>query len=328
MLPTSDCRNLLFQMAFALHVAGDRFGLKHYDIKLLNFLTQSARDSTIVESDHPHVVLRYGLGSRVFRLRMHPSSAHVAKLADYGTSVMRTDTDGHPVSIGQFTTLENSPPEFLILGNCARQGFGHDCFGLGLCMLHLFTGHGPYEEILDKVYCPENLKAKLRKIWRLRSHDVIRSVMLDSDENGREVEDETLYDTLYRFLVLFGIPEKCMQFGREKHGKVWCAIASNLLPPKRLRSKKCSDEVVFVQDRVKFSLADGTGKRIANAHRRLEEMDGAMDLLLSLVSFDPETRATPLDVINSRFVADLLEDINTLYSKEDIVKPYMGYLTH
>lgn len=101
MLDPWDCRNMLFQMAFALHVAGDRFGLKHYDVKLLNFLLQSAKDPAIPDEDHPHVVLRYGVGSHVFRLRMHQSAANIVKIADYGTSIMRTDTDGHPVSIGK-----------------------------------------------------------------------------------------------------------------------------------------------------------------------------------------------------------------------------------
>ena len=61
-----------------------------------------------------------------------------------------------------------------------------------------------------------------------------------------------------------------------------------------------------------------------------QEMDGAMDLLLSLVCFDPSKRATPLDVINSRFMAALVEtadDANT-YDNNDIVKSYMSYLTN
>ena len=266
MLSPLDCRNLLFQMAFALFVAADRFGLKHYDVKLLNFFLQSATDSSIPVREHPHVVLRYGVGSHVFRLRMHPSSAHIAKLADYGTSVMRTDTDGQPVSLGQFTTLENTPPDYLILGNAAEQGYGHDCFGLGLCMLHLFTGHAPYEEILEDVLCPENLKGKLRKIWRQKSHNVIRSVMFDNDENGTEVEDQTLYNTLYRYLVLFGIPEN--HFDSKNHGKVWNAINTTLLCPKGSR-KKCPDTDVFNKDRKEFSLAVGSDERIAYARQRL-----------------------------------------------------------
>ena len=269
MLSTWDFRNLLFQMAFALHVAGDRFGLKHYDVKLLNFFLQSAKDPTIADDDHPHVVLRYGVGSHVFRLRMHPSKALIAKLADYGTAVLRTDTDGQPITIGQFTTFENTPPDFLILGNFAEQGYGHDCFGLGLCMLHLFTGHAPYEEILEEVVCPENLKGKLRKIWKEKSHDVIRSVMIgDISEDGNESEDETLYNTLYRFLVLFGIPE--YQFCFKEHGKVWRAINETLLLPSETKCKKCPDALIFEEDRKKFSLSQGNDERIAAARRRLE----------------------------------------------------------
>ena len=258
MLTPFDCRNLLFQMAFALHVAAERFSLKHYDVKLLNFFLQSATDSTIDIDDHPHVVLRYGVGSNIFRLRMHPSAAYIAKLGDYGTVVIGSDTDGKPISIGQFTTLENTPPDYLILGNAAEQGGGHDSFGLGLCLLHLFTGHCPYEEILDDVFCPDNLKGKLRTIWKQRSHNVIHSVMMDN--NG--MEDHTLYDTLYRFLVLFGIPEH--QFLRKNH--VWRAIDSTL---NSRRLIKGSDREAFIRAREKYSLSDGTDKRIAGARRRL-----------------------------------------------------------
>ena len=85
----------------------------------------------------------------MFHLRMHSSTALIAKLADYGTSVLKTTSDGFPITAYQFTTLENTPPDYLILGNNAKQGHGNDCFGLGLCMLHLFTGHEPYEVILQ-----------------------------------------------------------------------------------------------------------------------------------------------------------------------------------
>jgi hypothetical protein len=36
-------------------------------------------------------------------------------------------------------------------------------------------------------------------------------------------------------------------------------------------------------------------------------MEGGMELLMSLVDFDPQQRATPLDVMNSRFMAPLRE---------------------
>ena len=52
-----------------------------------------------------------------------------------------------------------------------------------------------------------------------------------------------------------------------------------------------------------------------------------MELLLSLVSFDPNTRATPLDVINSSLMAELIEDDSILYPEDDIVKSYTAYST-
>lgn len=259
----SDCRNLLFQMAFALFVAGRQLEMKHYDIKLLNFFLQSALDDSTPEYLHPHVVLRYGVGSSVFRLRMPPSTALVVKLADYGTSVLRSDCDGQPISIGQFTTFENTPPEYLILGNDAKQGYGHDCFGLGLSMLHLFTGHCPYEEILEDVVCPEALKIKLRRIWKSHTHDIIRSAMMYEDSDGIEVEDETFYHTLYRFIVLFGMPKKKIK-GEGRDNKVRRAIKSTLLKP------GCHDASAFEAHRCIFSLATGNNEIIANARRRLE----------------------------------------------------------
>ena len=59
----------------------------------------------------------------------------------------------------------------------------------------------------------------------------------------------------------------------------------------------------------------------------LQKINGAMGLLLSLVSFDPKTRATPLDVINSTFMADLIEDETSYYGEGDIVKSYTAYST-
>lgn len=232
-LDSNEARIILFQMAFALHAASDRFGLKHYDVKLLNFFLQSVKgtegeeDEESVSSSEKkkeksvlptHTTLRYGIGSHVFNLRMRTNRACIVKLADYGTAEILSDSDGSPVTLAQFTTLENTPPEYLLEGDSAKQGHRHDCFGLGLCMIHLFTGHAPYEEILEDVVCPPNLKKKLRKIWvednsssGFSEFEVVKSVILSDmyeDEEGNIVgePDEILYDTLYRYLVLFGIP--------------------------------------------------------------------------------------------------------------------------
>jgi len=84
---------------------------------------------------------------------------------------------------------------------------------------------------------------------------------------------------------------------------------------------------VFTLDQERFSLSEGSDERIANARSRLEGMDGAMELLLSLVSFDPNKRATPLDVINSRFMAALIEDDAVIDCESDIIKSYTAYQT-
>ena len=61
-------------------------------------------------------------------------------------------------------------------------------------MLHFFKRHAPYEDILDQVFCLDALKRKLRKIWKKKSYNIICTVMLDNDQ---QIENHTLYDTLY-----------------------------------------------------------------------------------------------------------------------------------
>ena len=339
MMPVDEARGLLFQMAFALHAAADRFSLKHYDVKLLNFFLQ-----TFPKVDSKYTFLRYGLGSHVFTLRMSTSRALVAKLADYGTANVQAESNGQPVTIGHFTTLENTPPDFMILGDAASQSHGHDAFGLGLCMLHLFTGHAPYEEILDDVYCPSGLKKKLRKIWEdegSSGYDVIRSVILadvEKDDDGVIIEGEpdgTFYDTFYRYLVLFGIPEDKFQI--KQYGRVWRAVSSSVgcdIKQSRgygrnvLAWKSCPDAIQYASDCREYSLERGTNKYIARARNRLLSVEGGMELLHSLVHFDPEKRASATDVLNATFMAPLREGSNgPQYDDSDHVLSFMAYST-
>jgi serine/threonine protein kinase len=338
-MPIDETRALLFQMAFSLHAAADRFSLKHYDVKLLNFFLQ-----TFTNVDSNHTVLRYGLGSHVFSLRMPTSRALVAKLADYGTANVQAESNGQPVTIGHFTTLENTPPDYMILGDAACQGHGHDAFGLGLCMLHVFTGHAPYEEIMEEVYCPSGLKKKLKKIWEdegSSGYDVIRSVILadvEKDEDGVAVEgepDETFYHTFYRYLVLFGIPADKFQI--KNYGRVWRAVSSSIESCSTAKKgygrsaaakKCCPDATQFANDQWKYSLSSGSNEYIARARRRLESMEGGLELLISLVNFDPEKRATATDVLNSSFMAPLREGYpGASIQEDDYVLSYMAYAT-
>lgn len=279
-IPPVEARQLLFQMAFSLHAAADRFSLKHYDVKLLNFFLQG------VKSDKSgDVVMRYGLGEHTFALRSAPGEGVIAKLADYGTANIDSGSCGQPVTIAQFTTLENTPIDFLILGDAAYQGHGHDCFGLGLCMLHLFTGHAPYEEILEDATCPQNLKRELRMLWENEGesdYSVIRSLILSDvykDEEGHIIEgepDEVLYDTLYRFLVLFGIPDLP---ARSSGSKVLSAVKRTLEGGKSVKGKsrtygskknQQNDITQYTRDCRKYSLVRGSNKYVARARDALE----------------------------------------------------------
>lgn len=324
-------RNLLFQVAFALHAAADRFSLKHYDVKLLNVFLQDARNiSQSTKSLTGDVVLRFGVGSKVFGLKMPNSKAIVAKLADYGTADVKSESNGQPVTIAQYTTLENTPPDFLILGDEAKQGHAHDCFGLGLCMLHLFTGHAPYEEILEDITCPTKLKERLRHLWEDENSDeysVIRSVILSdvyTDEDGNEfgTPDETFYHTLYRYCVLFGIPQ------RRQCSKVWRVLTDCLegtCTKGKRRTRRGVEANQYAKDRREYSLSHGNNIYIARCRQQLEAMHGGMELLMSLVSFDPDQRASALDVLNSEFMAPLIETADTTYQKNDIVHDFMAF---
>ena len=309
-----QARNVLFQISFALYAAAEKFSLKHYDVKLLNVFMQR-----ISQNNGNNVILRYGLGEHIFALESSREDAIIAKLADYGTANVDCTTNGQNVTIAQFTTLENTPPDFLILGDDALQGHGHDCFGLGLCMLHLFTGHAPYEEILEEVTCPANLKKELRRIWENEEetqYSVLRSIVLADvfkDEDGQVIEgeaDDTLYDTLYRYLVLFGIPDDSSALS---NSKVMAAVKTTLLFEGRQKKgrgrnrKNLSDAKKFTGDCNKFSLSHGSNKYISRARMSLFAMDGGMDLLMSLVHFNPTYRKSALDVLNSEFMAPLRE---------------------
>lgn len=325
---------LVFQTAFALHAAADKFSVKHYDIKLLNVFMHRYKNM------RGNLVLRYGLGCHMFSLSMPPSQALIAKVADYGTANISPQSTGQPVTIAQFTTIENTPPDFFILGDHAKQGHGHDCFGLGLCMLHLYTGHAPYEEILEDVKCPAGLKKKLRKIWEdetTEGYDVLRSVILSDvykDEVGNIIDgepDETPYDTLYRFLVLFGVPET--PFEQKKCPKVWKAIFESLLPAKSksgkpLRMKQNSDATRYHRDCRKYSILKGSNKHITRARKGLKSTTGGLDLLLSLCSFDPSSRASALEVLNSPFMTNLIEAEGQTYAPEDTVQSYTAFSMH
>jgi hypothetical protein len=112
--------------------------------------------------------------------------------------------------------LENTAPEFLFLGSkVSTCSFAADTFALGLSFLHLLTGVAPYEELMADIRCPDILKRRLRNIWitddESSPYFVISEVLSSLQDDSTEILDggvvDVLYDTLYRYVVLFGVPD-------------------------------------------------------------------------------------------------------------------------
>ncbi|KAL4152383.1 hypothetical protein PRNP1_009314 [Phytophthora ramorum] len=294
-----------FQMVFGLYCARDKFNLRHCDIKLLNFfLKDIGRANPSKTPGAADIVLNYLLEDSCFVLRMPASFSYYVKLADYGSADSNSDNLGKPVTIDQFATLENSPVEFLLEGDAAEQSYAADTFSLGLCLLHLFTGSAPYEELLDAVHCPAELLKDLKFLWtstrKNSGFSVIKSVARGDDEN-------TLCHTLYRYIVLFGLPE---QNPSETRGidKVWQLLLKHLRPedsavnyPQRRSRRNAGSKGTcphsktkdqYVRDQSLYSLKNGSNDIIRRCREGLERVPGAMDLLKKLVGFNPSQRPT------------------------------------
>ena len=170
-LTVGAAQAMLFQMAFALYVARHQCAMRHYDVKLLNFFLASA--PRIGDGDTVARALGYRLGDRVYVVDLVGDASHVAKLADYGTADVSEGTLGAPVTADQFTTLANTPIAF-------------DC--------------------VAALSCPPALIKRIRNAWYGEggadkvTFTALQTVLEDDD-------DDTLFHTLYRFLVLFGLPE-------------------------------------------------------------------------------------------------------------------------
>ena len=71
-------------------------------------------------SDQKNIIeMRVGFGRQVYCLPLLVNGKELVKLADFGTSVVGVGGLGDPITVQQFTTLENTPPEFF---SAAGQG--------------------------------------------------------------------------------------------------------------------------------------------------------------------------------------------------------------
>ncbi|GBG34726.1 Serine/threonine-protein kinase ksp1 [Hondaea fermentalgiana] len=324
---------LFSQMVFALLIGHRELGLRHYDIKLLNyFISDGATDST-------SYCMRVNDGLTL----EDASSGLVAKLADYGTAYTGPSA-AQSLCVDHFTTLENAPPEFMMLGDAASPECA-DAFALGLCMLHLFTGACPYEEMMASVRCPIGVKRVLKRIWANSpaveetesesgetSSKVSRSTSRTHEESEEEAEKETkkmdekdnetntraswsilqqvccddpedtLHDTLYRYVVLLGLPEQDSTLGSSEVGQ---ALHSLLAPKGSKRTTKAMEQ--FELDRAQFALESGEHPLIARAASRLASVPGSMKLLQGLMAWNPEDRFSDYEQVLKHEALERLE---------------------
>ncbi|KAJ0407948.1 hypothetical protein ATCC90586_006320 [Pythium insidiosum] len=304
-----------FQMVFGLYCARERYQLRHCDIKLLNFFLKDISRKGLACAPDESLVLRYWLGETQFDVRMPATFSYWVKLADYGTADSTTANLGQPVTLDQFTTLENTPIEFLLEGDAATQSFAADTFSLGLCLLHLFTGRGPYEELVEPVRCPPLLLQDIKRLWMSTKKNSGFTVL---KRVARDDPDDVLIHTLYRYLVLFGLP---LSNPSEKRGidRVWNILVQHLRPSPddgdgagARRSRRAtakpqgpSPKAQFDDDRAAFGLDIGSNAIIAHARERLSSVPGAPQLLASLVAFDPTERPTLKSVLHHEIFASL-----------------------
>ncbi len=156
------------------------------------------------------------------------------------------------------------------------------------------------------VCCPLDLRNALAKVYSENDEfGVIVDVILSQNEPDEAVdseeekeEDDTLFNTFYRMLVLFGMPLK-EEYERAygEDNLVWKAATSILLPEKRSRrQRKTASMKQFSLHCKQWSLTAGYEAPIARARERLDTVPGAMDLLLSMASWDPSVRPTMFKV--------------------------------
>ena len=382
-------RPLAFQMVFSLYAAQKEFDMRHYDVKLLNFLLKrmpecvrpsgDGIDDGGEEEEERETTVCYGVCGQRFVLRF-PAGCDYGlwvKLGDYGTCDCEQRSLGQPVGLEQFTTLENAPVEQLLLGSGATQTFAADTWALGLSLLHLFTGHAPYEELLADVTCPAPLRDAVEAAWTTfddsaccggetndvdqpfavvaevhhmdRNYDdddeddVVKDIDVDGEEEREEgTQQHTLADTLYRYLVLFGLPtpEEHARVEAWQGNPVWDAIHHHL-PIKRRGGRISKVAKAFQKHRAEwgfecgelvyyyyfflnvivrltplrslllfFKPSSGTNAIMASARERLSSL-GGMDLLKGMMSFDATARPTMLEALGSPLFAPMRETMSS-----------------
>ena len=347
-LSETEILAFMFQMIISLAIGQDEMNLRHYDVKLLNFFLKRVivdEDEDAADSNDDNNKNNYSnnnnkkkldikrkakednvsIASYLYHDQLYNITAprdrpYIVKLADYGTADISPETLGLPITMAQFTTLENVSPDFYILGTNARQDFNADSFSLGLSFLHLLTGSMPYEEILEEVTCPPALIEVWRQTWGER-------MAVDNNNNNND-DDRGLYvalkrilrydenintvpNTLYRFFVMLGLPN--MEHDQDeilydyKENPILNVMkkmfklsfkkrSSNKNKSKTLKGKgKLWDK--YSKQCKEFNIFNGTNEYMQRGQKRMENIRGSKDLLKSLLHYNPNKRITMRDAI-------------------------------
>jgi serine/threonine protein kinase len=288
MFTSEVARCLVFQVAAALYSlhSEQKQSIIHYDVKLDNIFIQKI-------DQLKDLLLKYSIGTKHFKLEMPSEYPYIAKLGDFGEACL--DENDKMVTADQFTTISYTPPDYLILGDNAKQGRSHDMYGLGLCMLHLFAGTKFFDETWKSLTCPKNFGKKLTRIWKTSGdYTVIKGLdAMYSVVDEYSVVDQ-LCDALYFHLVLFGITSEKQD--RNGRNKVWTAIHTSIKPSQITRDNRF-EKLQYETDCNKYSICTGTGTEIIHVRNALSKM-GGLELLLKLCNIDPSERGTAEDVMN------------------------------
>jgi serine/threonine protein kinase len=293
----------------------------------------------------------------------------LVKLADFGTSHVMMTMEGEgseenmdsygqsSIDVAQFTTLENTPPEFLLGGSTVTQmetfTQSADVWCLGLCALHLLTMCAvPYEELLAECVCPTYLLHKLRRVWEFKRYsglrgncsylftdadlqadsvdvkmfaviaDVIDSLIdeeevpeddVDIDIDGEDKERygdgnpcRTLYDTIYRYIVLLGVHrgngngeqlvfrvlQDALVAGLNGNNDDIVAGAGNRRAQNAFAQQQRGQcRAQFARDHAKWNIQSGTHMSMQRLRANLSEIGGnATDTFFRMLSLDSTNR--------------------------------------
>ena len=302
-VPERETIGALFQMIASLDLAQQRFNLRHYDVKLLNFFLKKQRSLTNDEDEMVEIA-RYHYDQDEYIVEAHRDRAYVVKLADYGTADTSIETLNSQIDDTNFATLENTPPDFLLLGNQALQTFAADTFALGLSAVHLLTGDMPYEEILESVQCPNRLRREWTQVWRTDTRYEPLSIILGDGT------DYTLHDTLYRYFVLFGFPAADGLYDYNENPILSCVQTCYRLDVESKEQQgKGNAWRAYAKDRARYGFLSFSEKAeqeqqqqhtlISRGRKRMESMYGMEELVTSLCHYNPKKRITMHDAIRS-----------------------------